>query len=334
MKVTTAVQSYVEHKRRSGYVFEGGKKTLEGFSSRVGDIDLCHVTTPLVSSYLEESESARVHRQIKYRILLQFFLHWSDRDVIPRLAMPAAKRAPRSTFVPYIFNRLQLRMLISSAKRCHDVRDGIDTQTIRTFILFLYGTGASSGEILCLEHKDIDLNKRTIRFRGKGAKSRVVPIGHSLAKILGKYMRWRTRKQYLGDTVLVTRHDRAIRVATAAKHFEKLRKSCGILRQDGASYQPRVFDLKCTFAVHRISSWIKNGADLNRMLPALAAYMGQTGLGSTEKYLALTPVRFQKHLDKLSPHRRVYHWRNDAELMKFLSSLDTIRSSLPSIGTS
>jgi integrase/recombinase XerD len=57
------------------------------------------------------------------------------------------------------------------------------------------------------------------------------------------------------------------------------------------------------------------------MLPALAAYMGQTGLGSTEKYLALTPGRFQKQLDQLSPERRRYHWRNDQNLMKFLSSL-------------
>ena len=75
MKVTTAIESYVEQKRRSGYVFEGGQKSLEGFSSRIGDIDLCHVTTALVSAYLDESDCARVHWQMKYRILLQFFTY-------------------------------------------------------------------------------------------------------------------------------------------------------------------------------------------------------------------------------------------------------------------
>jgi ribosomal protein S16 len=62
-----------------------------------------------------------------------------------------------------------------------------------------------------------------------------------------------------------------------------------VIQNDGDKHQPRLCDLRVTFAVHRITSWIKNGADLNQMLPALAAYMGQVGLGHTDKYLALTP---------------------------------------------
>jgi hypothetical protein len=108
MKVATAIESYVESKRRSGYVFEGGQKSLETFSSRVGDIDLCHVTTALVSAYLDESDCARVHWHMKYRILLQFFTYWSDRDAMQRLTKPK----PRPTFVPYIFSRHQLRELL------------------------------------------------------------------------------------------------------------------------------------------------------------------------------------------------------------------------------
>jgi integrase/recombinase XerD len=192
---------------------------------------------------------------------------------------------------------------------------------MRTLILLIYGTGAFCGEILRLGFNDANLDKRTLRFREKGARSRVVPIGHSLGQVLAKYATWRIRKKYFGSTFLITKYDQSIRVATVAKHFERLRRVSGILRHDGATFQPRLFDLRCTFAVHRISSWIKNGADLNRMPPALAAYMGQTGLGSTEKYLALTPARFQKDLDKLSPQRRGFHWRNDRKLMEFLSSL-------------
>jgi hypothetical protein len=91
--------------------------------------------------------------------------------------------------------------------------------------------------------------------------------------------------------------------------------------REGTQYQPRLDDLRCTFAVHRITSWVRNGADLNRMLPALAAYMGQMGLGATERYLAMTPERFRKALNKLSPARSRNKWRNDPALMKFLVSL-------------
>jgi integrase/recombinase XerD len=79
--------------------------------------------------------------------------------------------------------------------------------------------------------------------------------------------------------------------------------------------------MRQTFAVHRITSWIRDGADLNRMLPALAAYMGQVGLGSTERYLLLTPERFRKHLDKLRSPRCAGNWRDDERLMSFLAGL-------------
>src|ERR1035441_6647811 len=72
-----------------------------------------------------------------------------------------------------------------------------------------------------------------------------------------------------------------------------LRKVCKIAllrRHDGSEDQPSMQDFRPTFAVHRITSWIRNGADLNRLLPALAVYMGQVGLSSTQKYLCRSEV--------------------------------------------
>jgi integrase/recombinase XerD len=57
------------------------------------------------------------------------------------------------------------------------------------------------------------------------------------------------------------------------------------------------------------------------MLPALAAYMGQVGLGATDRYLHLTPERFRKELNKLSPCRKKGHWRDNKVLMEFLAAL-------------
>ena len=235
--------------------------------------------------------------------------------------MPAKKPKVHPTFVPYIFSRYQLRALLKATRRCQHNNHSIEYQTMRTLILLLYSTGALTKEIMCLRAGDVNLVESSITIRGPGARYRQIPIGESLAEVLRKYVVWRAKRKLLSSSFLVTKNDQPIRKRAAMKYFEKIRKTAGIVRLDGASFQPRLTDLKCTFAVHRITSWIKNGADLNRMLPALAAYMGQTGLGSTERYLALTPARFQKQLDKLSPERRKYHWKNDRILMKFLSSL-------------
>ena len=78
----------------------------------------------------------------------------------------------------------------------------------------------------------------------------------------------------------------------------------------------RLFVCRC-----HITSWVKSGANLNRMLPALSVYMGQVGLASTERFLFLTPERFRKELDKLSPQRAKKRWRDNATLMRFLEDL-------------
>ena len=121
--------------------------------------------------------------------------------------------------------------------------------------------------------------------------------------------------------VFLTKARQLIIAGTVEQRFERLRQIAGIVRHDGAVYQPRMRDLRSTFAVHRITSWIKEGADLNRMLPALAAYMGNVSLASTEKYLSLTPERFRKELQKLSPQRGNGHWRDNPALIKFLTAL-------------
>jgi hypothetical protein len=58
------------------------------------------------------------------------------------------------------------------------------------------------------------------------------------------------------------------------------------------------------FAVRRITAWIKNGADMNRVFRVLSAYTCQVGLASTERYLFLTPERF---FDRLSFSGIVLH---------------------------
>jgi hypothetical protein len=84
---------------------------------------------------------------------------------------------------------------------------------------------------------------------------------------------------------------------------------------------PVLRDLRSTFAVHRITSWIRRKDDLNQMLPALAAYMGNVGLESTERYLELAPERFRGALNKLSPRKSHTRWRDDPALLEFLANL-------------
>jgi integrase/recombinase XerD len=153
------------------------------------------------------------------------------------------------------------------------------------------------------------------------SRSREIPIGTDLRNVLRMYLAWRSRKRFKSICFFVAKDDLPILNRRASLTFQRLRDIAGVLRHDGGTYQPRMDDFRYTFAVHRTTSRIKHGADLNKMLSALAAYMGQVGLGSTERYLSMTSKRFLNELDKLTPRRREGRWRNDKKLMGFLANL-------------
>ena len=65
--------------------------------------------------------------------------------------------------------------------------------------------------------------------------------------------------------------------------------SAGVVRHDGARYQPRLHDLRHAAAVHRLVSWYRAGADVQKLLPQLATYLGHVHIAATQRYLTMTP---------------------------------------------
>jgi hypothetical protein len=41
--------------------------------------------------------------------------------------------------------------------------------------------------------------------------------------------------------------------------------------------------------VHRLTSWYRSGADVQRLLPKLSTYLGHVGIAETAHYLTMTP---------------------------------------------
>ena len=44
-----------------------------------------------------------------------------------------------------------------------------------------------------------------------------------------------------------------------------------------------------SFAVHRLISWYRQGANVQRLLPQLATYLGHVDVAATQRYLTMTP---------------------------------------------
>ena len=73
-------------------------------------------------------------------------------------------------------------------------------------------------------------------------------------------------------------------------------------KRPASGCRPRLHDLRHAFAVHRLTAWYRQGADVQRLLPMLSVYMGHASLASTQVYLTVTPellraasLRFQQY---------------------------------------
>ena len=324
MKLREAVQVYVNGKRAGGADYAKGIQTLSAFCRHAGNVELSRISERKVASFLDGPGTSAVTWQHKYNLLRNFFLFWVARDALRSAPMPPPRPPVTSTFVPYIYSRTQICLLLS-AIRSSQKENGckIDARTLRTFLLFLYGTGALVGEARRLLREDVDFKRRAIILRtNRFNRSREIPIGPDLYRVLQRYHATNHPKVEMNARqFFLTKQGNPLKERAVCQTFQRLRRLAGVARDDGARYQPRLHDFRHTFAVHRLSGWIKRGADLNRMIPALSAYIGQVGLGSTYRYLNLTPERFRAQLDKLSPGRGKRHWRDNPALMRFLAEL-------------
>lgn len=92
-------------------------------------------------------------------------------------------------------------------------------------------------------------------------------------------------------------NENSLTLDTELKNFltrNRLRKIAEVHRQDGGRYQPRLHDLRHSFAVHRLVGWYRTGADVNLMLPKLSTYLGHLQMSHTQKYLTMTPELLQQ----------------------------------------
>jgi len=134
----------------------------------------------------------------------------------------------------------------------------------------------------------------------------MLPIGRILRNTLDLYLQSSAAQRSDADLVFVTCNGRRIRHNTLRYNFVRICARARIHQEHGHSPTPGMHDLRHTFAVHVLETWVRDGKDLRQKLPVLSGYMGHTLLKSTELYLRLVPDRFVKPLLRLHepPNRK------------------------------
>jgi integrase len=317
----TAIAIYSQSKRDVGIPFQSGTAFLNRFEGIIGNIDIIQIGRGHVDLFLDRSQLSPSVWEDRFLLLRRFLEYWQARHCIARITMPERHYVVPTSFVPYIYTRDEIRRLLAAIPSLEHSHRKTDTETLKMIILFLYTTGISTGDIIRIQHKDFDFRKRelTLFATSKGI-SRRLPLSPELCTTLRAHKR-RNPRSHRDDPFFQTKKGAAITHFTLNVNFRSIRDAAKVGRAGNRRVQPRLIDLRHTFAVHRIAAWLRHGADLNRMMPALSAYLGFICLSTAERYLRLNPERFRKQLDLLSNEKQKPMWRRDKELMAFLDGL-------------
>ncbi len=293
MNLSTLVCQYVSHQRALGKRFRTEEALLRAFCNAVGDGPIAHVEPQAVLTYLSGNGPLTAYWAKKHRVLSGLYRFAIARALASVAPLPRVVARPTvPAFVPYIYTEVELKRLLDAVPAACAGRVPVEDDVFRTLLLVLYGAGLRLGEALALTIGDVDLGEAILRIGPtKFYKTRLVPMGKDLARIVAEYTAQRNQRHCAAAAApFFCFDDGAPLSKTAAQRaFRRLRSHAGVQREGGARRQPRLHDLRHSAAVHRLIAWYRAGADLQALLPKLATYLGHVDLSATQRYLTLTP---------------------------------------------
>jgi site-specific recombinase XerD len=293
MKLASVVSKYVQLKQSSGMRFVTVAQVLSYFTRTMGDVDIRVVRPKAVSDFLRGRGRVTNTWHQKYGALKSFFRFAVGRGYATKSPLPTIipQRPPYPT--PYIYSTDELRRIIAAISTRKERTNGVPSASVRVLILLLYGAGLRIGEALSLKLADVNLRDAVLTIHeGKFYKSRLVPLGRQLAAELSLYAHQRRRWPCsLGQaSPFFAMHDgRPVSRYSMRYIWRRICRLTRVRATDTATEQPRLHDLRHAFAVHRLISWYRQGADVQRLIYFLQIYLGHEKLAHTQRYLTITP---------------------------------------------
>jgi integrase len=206
-----------------------------------------------------------------------------------RHQVPEAEALGRVTTkrrAPYIYAPDEIARLLGTAaalKPAGSIRPIMYT----TLIGLIAATGLRIAEALALHIDDVTADGLVIR-ETKFQKSRLLPLHGTVQQALDRYMT--ARRCVLGDSVLfVAGAGRPLPYTSVRYVFLTLLDRTG-LRGAHAGRDPRIHDLRHTFAVRSLEQCGHDRMAIARHIVALSTYLGHAHVTDTYWYLQATPV--------------------------------------------
>ncbi|HET6186238.1 MAG TPA: tyrosine-type recombinase/integrase [Trebonia sp.] len=279
-------EDYLAMRRGLGYRRETYLRGFAGFLDRSGQ----RGAVPLwLSMQRATATSASDPRNPARRLaaVRGFLRHLAALDGSTQIPPPGLLGPARHRRPPHVYSDEEIASLLRAAAALSPA-GGLRPQCYVTLFSLLACTGLRISEALALARDDVDLTEGVITVRaGKGGKSRLVPLHPSALEPLGAYVCRRGAAAAPAAFFRTDDHDR-LTYAAVRSTFNGLRRRLG-WSGEGRTRPPRIHDLRHRMAVKRLLAWHAENADVDAKLPALATYLGHSGVSDLYWYFSATP---------------------------------------------
>ena len=147
-------------------------------------------------------------------------------------------------------------------------------------------TGLRVSEALDLRLGDVMPDGILRIRRAKFGKSRLVPLHPTATHALNRYLEERCQLAVTDDHVFLSAGGRRIAASTVGSTFHRVRRLAGIA--PARTRQPRIVDLRHTFATRALERCSTRREAVARHFVALATYLGHADIANTYWYLEAT----------------------------------------------
>ena len=285
------VDQYIAHCRTLGYKLQGRRAMLRRFvaflSRRAPDSP---ITTALALEWATESKLDTPINQARKLTAVRAFARYCAVDdprteIPPENLLGKTRRRPS----PYIYSSEEIHSLLNAAWHLRPP-DALRPQTYAVLLGLLACTGIRIGETIRLRLDDVRWNDPALVIRdSKRLRERLVPLHDSTVNTLQAYVQRRSiyvqdascDRFFINDNGGPLCHGQILRV------FRRLRSTVGI--GGTGRGQPRIHDLRHTFACRRVLQWQQDGIPLDKAIASLSTYLGH--VAPTDTYWYLTGMR-------------------------------------------
>lgn len=312
MKLQELIERYIAYRQSLGDRFQSNAYILRAFSRAVGDRATVTAVRPRqVQAFLDGTGPVTSGWHCRHNALVGFYRYAVSRGHVAASPLPTVLPQRPPPFIPHIYTLKELRRLLDATETYQVKHSSMEPATMRTILLLLYGTGMRIREACALDRTDVDLDNRVLTVRQtKFYKTRLVPFGPQLGDALAQYLARGPEPppEEGGVPFFTMRTGRRAKKHTIEHCFSRVREQAGV-RRAGGGRPPRLHDIRHTFAVHRLTSWYRQGRDVQKLLPHLSVYLGHVHLVSTQVYLSMTPellgeanARFERYAAEEESH--------------------------------